>query len=185
MNVLRRSKLILIWLIFLFSCTTTSLKQANSFYLVTKVSKYGGQSEVIVTSDRIVIECGKYSEEYPDYYWFTLYLLDQNNEAIMTLSEIKHSIKTCSQKKKLAENILAKSKKIFIGVMSDALKPIEKISDDNFEPIYFKQFNKSFKLSQRSFQFAYLQGDAGACVKAVDTIEKNQPCPPEDFPIKE
>ncbi len=185
MNALRRSKVILIWLIFLFSCTTTSLKQTNSFYLVTKVSQHGGQSEITVTSDRITIDCGKYSEEYPDYYWFTLYLLDQNNEAIMALSEIKHSIKTCNQKKKLAEKILAKSKKIFIGVMSDALKPTEKISDDNFEPIYFRQFNKSFKLSQRSFQFAYLQGEAGSCIKAVDTIEKNQPCPPEDFPIKE
>ena len=185
MNVLRRNKFNLILVTFLFSCTTTSLKQENSFYLVTKVSKYGGQSELIVTSDRIVIDCGKYSEEYPDYYWFTLYILDQNNEAIMALSEIKHSIKTCNQKKKLAEKILAKSKKIFIGVMSDALKSVEKTSTDNFEPIYFKQFDKSFKLSLRSFQFAYLQGDVGGCVKAVDTVERNQPCPPEDFPIKE
>ena len=185
MNVLRKSKIFLVATTFLFSCTTTSLKQIDSFYLVTKVSQTGGRSEITVTPDRIVIDCGQYSEEYLDYYWFTLYLLDKDDEAIMTFSEIKHSIKTCSEKKKLTEKILAKSKKIYIGVMSDALESIEKKSDENFKPIYFKQFNKSFKLSQRSLSFAYLQGDIGGCVKAVDTTEKNDKCPPAEFPIKE
>ncbi len=185
MSVLKSSKFVLILAAFLWSCSTTNIKQTNSFYLITKVSQYGGQSELTVTSDRIKIDCGQYSEEYPDYYWFTLYLLDQNDEAIMTFSEIKHSIKTCNQKKKLAEKIMAKSKKIFIGVMSDANKQEETESSGRAESrIYFKTFNKSFKMSARSFQFAYLQGEAGSCIKAVDTIEKYQPCPPEDFPIK-
>jgi len=168
-------KIILCVIFALFSnCTTNTYRVYN---------KNDGQTEVIVTPDRVLVEC----EDIKDHenasdpagnYGFMIHVLDEENTVWNAIRGSVIDRKTCFEQKKHIEKILQNGKQIYLGGMGTLDDPREKTTSKYTFP------NKGiFSWNGRVLGFRVIQNELGECYDVY--YGSKAPCPREEFPIKD
>jgi hypothetical protein len=174
---LKNSVLILISILFL-GCATANKNTSSSFFIVKQ--ELGGVSEVIVTPDRILLECVD-TEENPDEggrYLFMIQMLDEENTVTTSMLGIRPDKTGCEKILKKSNRILKKAKRVYIGNHNSITD--EPRVEDRTSPYTFPGHGK-FYSNGRVLQLGVITNDKGACYNP--TVRDNKPCLEYPFPI--
>jgi hypothetical protein len=150
---------------------------ASSSYKID--SQTDGRTQLLVTSDRVLIECElitSYEGDIKDPHFFTMYVLDEN-KTVLTVSQGNILGKEdCSRRINKIGKILKSSNQIFIGGMGNLDK-----SREMSERRYIFPGLGQFPENGRNLQFMVVWNDKGMCYNAYSGDQK--PCPSDEFPI--
>lgn len=159
---------------FLFACTTSS-------YRVIDRDAY--RTEIQVTPDRILLECEDIIDHEnagdPDgNFGFMIHVLDDEDTVLTLIQEPVIGRKDCFERKADIEKILHNGKSIYIGGHGTLDEPRE-----NGKRIY-SSFPKrgTFHENGRGLQLSVIRNENGRCYSAANGTD--EPCMPEEFPIK-
>ena len=152
---------------------------ASSQYTIHQ--RIGDRTGILISSDRITMICeDQYAHggDFKDTFAFIIYFLDEEKTVSTAFQSTIMNQSECSQKLKLAETILRKSKKIYIAGIMD-LNEQRIVKKKSY---HFAKFG-DFHGNGRSMQWFVLKGEDGTCVTAYDGDGK--PCPWEPiFPAE-
>ncbi len=169
----------------------TSLK-VNSFFLLIvgalvacasssyKIdSQTEGRTQLLVTSNRVVLECYRltdYAGDIEEAHLFSMYVLDEY-KTVLTVSQGNILGKEdCFRRINKIGKILKSGNKIFIGGMGSLDKPRE----TQHRSYSFPGLGQ-FPENGRVLQFMTVWNDNGMCYNAYSGDQK--PCPGDEFPI--
>lgn len=151
------------------SCSTSSFyKHDKQWHLA---------SELLISPDRISLECAKISDEN-ELYMFMVHVLDNQN-TVMTASQGNNSDqKTCLWRKDIINKIVRNGKRIYLAGMGDPNEPRQ--FGKEAELIRFEK-RGTFPHNHRFLQLMFISNENGACYGAYTALEK--PCPQQPFPL--
>jgi len=156
----------------LCSCSSSQYKIHQRLY---------DRTGILISSDRVILECeDQYAGggDFKDTFAFMLYFLDEEKTVSTAFESMVLPQSECTQKLKLAESILKKSKQVYIAGIMDLKEP--RIIDQ--KTYHFPKFG-DFHGNGRSMQWNVLKGEDGTCVTAYDG--DGTPCPWESiFPAE-
>ncbi len=163
-NSLKNKLLIPFFLLIQSSCSSAQYKIHQQLY---------ERTGIIISSDRIILECeDQYAGggDFKDTFAFLIYFLDEEKTVSTAFQSTIMDQSECSQKLKLAESILRKSKQVYIAGIMDLNEP--RVIDQ--KTYHFPKFG-DYHGNGRSMQWNVLKGEDGTCVTAYDGDGK--PCP--------
>lgn len=173
MTNLNQNKSYIFLTVFLFfGCVTNS---KNSFYKI--INQNSNQTEINLSSDRILLECGQVSDERPEAYYFLIYFLNDENTVSHAMQGNQLDLKSCQNRISYISNLLKKGNQIYLAGMGTMRKTkiVEK------RTFTFKNHG-TFPENSRGLQFMYISNENGQCYGAY--TETTKPCPRDEFPIK-
>lgn len=164
--------------VFCFIGCTTEPLNSNSFFTIKRESN--NASEVVITPDRVLVECEELDED-PDVgaYGFMVFMLDEENTITTSSLNIMPDKKNCEKFLKKVNRILKNSKVIYIGghgSLTDQKKEISKNHPKTFPG------HGTFYSNSRAISFDVIENDRGDCYSP--SYKKNEPCPQYPFPIE-
>ena len=146
---------------------------ATSSYRV--INQEGLKAEIRVSSDRVILECAKLSDEN-ELYMFIIHVLD-DKQTVLTANQGNNSDQEdCEKRMRSVRKVLTTGKDIYLGGMGYPDAPREKQE----YTYYFPKFG-TFHSNGRVLQFMVIANENGACYGAYTGTSK--PCPRDEFPI--
>lgn len=150
---------------------------ASSSYKVD--SQTEGRTQLLVTSDRVILECDyltDYTGDIKNAHLFLMHVLDES-KTVLTVSQGNILGKEdCFRRISKISKILKSGNKIFIGGMGNLDKPRE-----TQQRRYSFPGLGQFPENGRALQFMTVWNDKGMCYSAYSGDQK--PCPSDEFPI--
>ncbi len=164
---LRANKLLML-AIFLSGCATSSYKIAK---------RDGGQYELLVTPDRVSMECENLQTDDIVSYGFTLFVLDEKKTVLPVVQTNRIGESNCNERLRKIGKILKTGQRIYVAGIGDLEEP-RKLR----EPSHFFPKHGTFMDNGRHLQFHAIANEKGECFDAYSGSEK--PCPQGHFPLK-
>lgn len=150
---------------------------ASSAYKIT--NRDGRRVELLVSPDRIVLECEYVSENREIPYGFMIHILDDANTVIDTNQMNTLSKEACADRLTKIGRILKTGKQIYVAGIGD----IEDPRQTEKWTFHFPGHG-TFHSNGRSLQFFNIANEYGLCYGAYSADTK--PCPDgENFPIRD
>lgn len=150
---------------------------ASSSYKID--SQTEGRTQILVTSDRVILECDyltDYTGDIKEAHLFLMHVLDES-KTVLTVSQGNILGKEdCFRRINKIGKILKSGNKIFIGGMGNLNKPRE-----TQQRRYSFPGLGQFPENGRVIQFMTIWNDKGLCYNAYSGDQK--PCPSDEFPI--
>lgn len=156
MNILSPNSIFLVFLFTFSGCATSSYKSLN-------------ESEVVVTPDRVQMECADVSDEN-DIYMFILYLLDDAKTVMTGTFGKDFDEEVCLTRKAKIDHVLKTGQKIHLAGPGSQTSPRMQTS----KYVHFPKHG-NFPENGRHFQLFYVYNEKGHCFGAFK--EDNEPCP--------
>ncbi|MGE3757675.1 MAG: hypothetical protein AB7H97_07960, partial [Pseudobdellovibrionaceae bacterium] len=170
MTSLKINNLLFLSVVVLVGCASSSYKID---------SQTEGRTQLLVTSDRVILECDyltDYIGDIKEAHLFLMHVLDES-KTVLTVSQGNILGKEdCSRRINKIGKILKSGNKIFIGGMGNLDKPRE-----TPERRYSFPDHGQFAENGRVLQFMVVWNDKGMCYNAYSGEQK--PCPSDEFPI--
>ena len=148
------------------ACATSSYKH---------IRQDGRKAEINVTSDRVLLECSKISDEN-ELYMFQIHILDDEETVLTAVQGNNSDQEDCERRKQKVGRVLATGRHIYLGGMGYPDAP-RKITADTFD---FPKIG-TFHWNGRVLQFMVIANENGVCYGAYTGDSK--PCPRDEFPI--
>ncbi len=162
---------------FLFLSVVVLVGCASSSYKID--SQTEGRTQLLVTSDRVILECYRltdYAGDIKEAHLFSMNVLDEN-KTVLTVSQGNILGKEdCFRRISKISKILKSGNRIFIGGMGNLDKPRE-----TQQRSYSFPGLGQFPENGRALQFMTIWNDKGMCYSAYSGDQK--PCPSDEFPI--
>jgi len=159
-------------LLYLTACASSQYKIHQQLY---------ERTGILISSDRVILVCeDQYAHggDFKDTFAFMIYFLDEEKTVSTAFESMLLTESECTQKLKLTESILKKSKQVYMAGIMDLKEP--RILKN--KTYHFPKFG-DFHGNGRSMQWNVLKGEDGTCVTAYDGDGK--PCPWEPiFPAE-
>ena len=169
----------------------TSLK-VNSFFLLIACalvacasssykidSQTEGRTQLLVTSDRVLLECYRltdYAGDVKEAHLFSMYVLDED-KTVLTVSQGNILGKEdCFRRINKIGKILKSGNKIFIGGMGN----LDELRATPGRHYLFPSLGQ-FPDNGRVLQFVVIWNENNICYNAYSGDQK--PCPSDEFPI--
>ena len=150
---------------------------ASSSYKIESQTK--GRTQLLVTSDRVLLECYRltdYAGDIKEAHLFSMNVLDEDKTVLIISQGNILGKEDCFRRINKIGKILKSGIKIFIGGMGSLDKPRE-IQNRSYSFPGLGQFPEN----GRAIQFMTVWNDKGMCYNAYSGDQK--PCPSDEFPI--
>jgi hypothetical protein len=162
---------------FLLLIIGTLVACASSSYKID--SQTQGRTQLLVTSDRVLLECYRltdYAGDIKEAHLFSMYVLDEDKTVLIISQGSILGKEDCFRRINKIGKILKSGSKIFIGGMGNLDKPRE-----TQQRRYSFPGLGQFPENGRVLQFMTVWNDKGMCYNAYSGDQK--PCPIDEFPI--
>ena len=141
-----------------------------------------GRTELLVTPDRILLECENVQDPTEPLardgrYGLMIHVLDEENTVTTASQGNVLGKRDCFERIKEIGKIVNNGKQIYIGGMGN-LKDSRK---KNTEYTYIFPGNRKFYSNSRALQFMVIMNEKKECFSAHEG--KDKPCPRDEFPI--
>lgn len=172
-----KNKLVLFFFFFLAGCAILPKPSLSYFQLKRELN---GVVEVVMTPDRILVECVK-SDEDPDEgrYGFLIRMLDEEKTVTTSMLSIRPDKYNCERRIQKTKRILKKAKNVYIGSWG-------RLSSDpriiNRELSFMLNGQGPFYDNGRALQLGVIVNDRGECFNPL--ASDKEPCLEYPFPIE-
>lgn len=161
MNLLKRSSVIL----FLFLC---QLGCATSSYKVVDTER--NKKVLLVTPDRVILECSDVGSDEGAFYGFSIFVLDNEKSVLSAIQTNKLDKESCEKRITKIGKILKQGLPVYIYGIGEPNEPAN-IGDT----LYTFPGLGTYPENGRVLQFIYILNKNGACYDAYSADKK--PCP--------
>lgn len=167
-KLLRTNKLLVAVSLCTSGCATSSYKIVNH---------EGWLNELLVTPDRVSMECENLQTDDIVSYGFTLFVLDEKKTVLPVVQTNRIGESNCNERLRKIGKLLKNGRRIYIAGIGDLGEP-RKLR----EPSHFFPKHGTFMDNGRLLQFHAIANEKGECFDAYSGSEK--PCPQGHFPLK-
>ena len=166
--LLRANKLLVVILLFTSGCATSSFKIINH---------EGWLNELLVTPDRVSMECENLQTDDIVSYGFTLFVLDEKKTVLSVVQTNRIGESNCNERLLKIGKILKNGQSIYIAGIGDLEEPRMSRVPSRFFPKH-----GTYTDNGRLLQFHAIANEHGECFDAYSGSDK--PCPQGHFPLK-
>ena len=167
-KLLRANKLLVPIFLFTSGCASSSYEVINH---------EGWLNELLVTPDRVSMECENLQTDDIVSYGFTLFVLDEKKTVLSVVQTNRIGESNCNERLRKIGKILKNGRRIYIAGIGDLEEPRK-----SREASHFFSKHGTFMENGRLLQFHAIANETGECFDAYSGSKK--PCPQGHFPLK-
>jgi hypothetical protein len=158
---LKVNKTIFLVILFVLGCSTSSFKV---------LPRKNNTEEIVITPDRVILECSDVGSDEGTFYGFSMHVLDHENTVLHVVQTNKLDKESCEKRITKIGKILSQGHSIHIVGVGDLHEPEEKE-----ETTYAFKGLGIHPGNGRVLQFMYVLNENGGCYDAYSADKK--PCP--------
>lgn len=146
---------------FVVGCSTSSFKT---------LPRKNNTEEIIVTPDRVILECSDVGSDEGTFYGFSMHVLDGAKTVLDIIQTNKLDKESCEKRITRIGKILSDGHSIHIVGVGDLSEP-----EENEKTTYIFKGHGTYRGNGRVLQFRYIFNERGGCYGSHTADKK--PCP--------